>query len=319
MKYAEVQEIIDCLPKERTLFRYFKDAYAPMLLQQWIRKGKTIADVKQSPLSGLLQKQIVKNLLAELGRAHIKSADLELAWETEVQNYLLTVGSWGQKKPDNYYQTSRSGYNLVLQLNFSNQHDLIYRQLVKPEKDQNFNYWAHPVLKRGRRSYYRETLAWARIDLDFSANESLIEEIQSDWVRHVEKSYQRAQKVLKFHYARGCNQRSCNCSVLDWYKRVVIYYEDVLLPYTRIWDEAMLAACIQFIKKELGIDNIFYHSYETGGTLKKCHPPRSLYSKLPRRFCFQSTPDAPEFLYQDRFFQRKYKKVPNKLWYKLPI
>ncbi|MBT2971011.1 MAG: hypothetical protein B6D72_16935 [gamma proteobacterium symbiont of Ctena orbiculata] len=39
------------------------------------------------------------------------------------------------------------------------------------------------MLQRGDRNYYRETLAWARLDVDLERNEVLIEEVQSDWVR----------------------------------------------------------------------------------------------------------------------------------------
>lgn len=50
-------------------------------------------------------------------------------------------------------------------------------------------YHGHPVRKDDV-----ETLAWARIDLDFASNQALIEEIQSDWVKNAANSDQDWQQ-----------------------------------------------------------------------------------------------------------------------------
>lgn len=71
----------------------------------------------------------------------------------------------------------------MLQLNFGNHHNSRYRKLVKAEEKQILNGICHPVFKRRKTGYFRETLAWARLDIDFERDECLIEEIQSDWVR----------------------------------------------------------------------------------------------------------------------------------------
>jgi hypothetical protein len=73
----------------------------------------------------------------------------------------------------------------VLQLNFNHQHDRLFHESIHPAQDGVFNNGDHPVLQRGDRSYYRETLAWSRLDIDFDLGEVLIEEIQNDWVRDV--------------------------------------------------------------------------------------------------------------------------------------
>lgn len=52
-----------------------------------------------------------------------------------------------------------------------------YQRLGCP--GSHFNYCGHPVSRQ------RNTLAWARLDLDLNSATALIEEIQSDWIRDV--------------------------------------------------------------------------------------------------------------------------------------
>jgi hypothetical protein len=93
-----------------------------------------------------------------------------------------------------------------------------------------------------------------------------------------------------------------------------------LAPYLSLWQEAMLSASIDFIHRELGIGTIYYHSHETGGVVKRIEwgqAPRSLYTQLPKRFCFDRTQTAPEFLQVNRGFRRRIKKVKSPSWYRL--
>ena len=86
----------------------------------------------------------------------------------------------------------------------------------------------------------------------------------------------------------------------------------VLKPYADCWDEAILTAAITFIHDELGIRKIYYHSAESGAKMKRLRwdlPPRSLYSKLPKRFGFKMTQEVPEFLKEDKSFRRLYKRI----------
>jgi hypothetical protein len=79
----------------------------------------------------------------------------------------------------------------------------------------------------------------------------------------------------------------------------------------------MLTATIQFIYLELGIDKIYLHTPETGAAVKKIkyrQPPRSLYSSLPKKFCFSQTELAPEFLCQNRAFRKLEKKLGGTQW-----
>ena len=61
----------------------------------------------------------------------------------------------------------------------------------------------------------------------------------------------------------------------------------------------MLAAAVWFLRSELGLKRIFYYTFDTGNELKRLacdKPPRSLYTDLPRRFCFRRTHNGPLFL-----------------------
>jgi hypothetical protein len=77
------------------------------------------------------------------------------------------------------------------------------------------------------------------------------------------------------------------------------YIEETLQPHMALWQEAVLAAAIWFLKEEIGISKIYYHTFEFGCKLKRIsgnRPPQSLYTRLPSRFCFEKTDCAPEFL-----------------------
>jgi hypothetical protein len=96
----------------------------------------------------------------------------------------------------------------------------------------------------------------------------------------------------------------------------------VLAPFINLWSEAMLTAAIRFIYTELGINSIYYHTHESGQKIKRVccgAPPRSLYSDLPRNFCFQVTDEDPEFIKNDRYFIRKTRSLKQVAWYKLAL
>jgi hypothetical protein len=312
MKKQDAEEIIHCLTQDRTLFYYFKDRYAPLLLSKVFPGNTTVADIKKSRFSPLLNKPVVKQVLANMGGAVLCCDDLLYSWDPSGKQFLLTLGIWGADKCDYYYQTSRRGHNLVLQLNFSNQHDKPYQKLVN--RDYWFSSYYHPRLNRGDREYFRETLAWARIDLDFQHGQALIEEIQSDWIRWAKSDYLRAKRKVTCHA-----KTNCRCERMQWYNNIVQYYEQVLQPYNDLWAEAMLAATVNFVVDELGLRWIYYHTHETGKAVKRCNPPRSLYTDLPRKFCFNKTSEGPTFLTQDRFFLKKYKKVKSPNWHSLVV
>lgn len=298
MDFVQLEEILACLKGERTLFRYQRDAYALALLRDYIGVGMSIAELRQSAYAKLLQKPLVKQALAMAGKAALKPVHLDwvIAQQTNL-NFVLTLASWGTERNSErqYKQLSRTGYHLVLQLNFANDHQQQYSRWVKEASPAEFSSWGHPVVKTGR----YETLAWVRIDLDFAANQALIEEIQSDWVRQVKSEWRQ-----------------------QYYPQLNEYREQVLKPYAQIWEEAALAAAIRLIRHDLGISEIFYNSFETGNLMKGIRnhqPPRSLYCELPQKFAFKLTHEVPKFLQDLRHTQQVLRKQKQgATWYKLP-
>lgn len=309
-----ILELIACLPQERTKFYYFKDRFALMLLSYLVGNGATVSELKKTALQKLLQRGTVKSVFADTGRGIIDRNILAHYWPEEGKTFVLTADRWGGGDRS-WQQTTRKGYNLVLQLNFSNAHDLVYRRLVKPVCNGVLNYSGHPIF-RYRRGRQRETLAWSRMDIDFNTDEVLIEEIQSDWVRHAKVLLKNAERRLS-----AGDDRVRGWGVGGKAEDLIKYVKDVLMPYVELWDEAMLAASLHFIHEELGIYTVYYHTYETGCRLKKIggRPPRSLYTSLPKRFCFTETDESPRFLQADRGFKRIIRKVPEPKWYKLDL
>jgi len=72
--------------------------------------------------------------------------------------------------------------------------DRQFRRLMAPVTNCAFNGYSHPVLGSKERRYFRETLAWARLDVDLESGQALVEEIQSDWVRRVKDAERRLKR-----------------------------------------------------------------------------------------------------------------------------
>lgn len=133
-------EIINCLPKERSLYFYYKDYYAFQLLKDVTGSGIKISDLKNSRYAKLLNKKVVKEIVARCGNNHLQATQLEPAWQGCMEYFTLTLDLWDGNE-SGWSQTSRRGWNLVLQLNFSNQHNSYYRKLVKPTDQQALNFF----------------------------------------------------------------------------------------------------------------------------------------------------------------------------------
>ena len=297
MNPETAQEIIACLPQGRTLFFYFKDRYALMLLRWYIGERISIRELKQSPYAKLLNRPLLKELVKQHGDGYLRAADLESAWPSDPHCYLLTLGTWGKEKEwrSGWSQTSRPGTNLVLQLNFSNQHNAKYQNLIDRNKRPRFGYSGHPVAREGFL-----TLAWARIDIDFETNEALIEEIQSDWIAEASHGHKLLNSYGAAHREEAL-ERFAQWMAIDELptQNVGTYLEKVIAPHLPIWQEAMLAATIEFLTQEIGIRYVFFHTYETGRRMKRIPketPPRSIYTQLPKAFCLQPTAYGPDFL-----------------------
>ena len=293
MKQDDVEEIIDCFEDDRHLFYYFRDRYALMLLSYLVDDAKPVSQLKNHRFAKLLKKPIINDLLKNTGNGQLTQNALASAWPGQYECYRLTLGQWGQtgKGAWTYNQTSRSGVNLVLQLNFSGKHNRSYYELISPDEKHPFECLGHPVAHG-----FARTLAWSRIDIDFDNDQALIEEIQNDWIRIARRKRAMAQRVAGY---RGEQLQA-------WIKRIgchpkplMQYFDKVLSPHVRLWDEAVLSASIKFLKEDIGIKNIFYHTFETGCELKRIEyrkPPRSLYTKLPAKFCFEKTREVPALI-----------------------
>lgn len=298
MKEALVQEIIDCLPKGRTKFYYFKDRYALMLLSYIAGKGMPARKLKQGPFGKLVRRPVVQKIITRAGNGVISRQQTDTFWPAEPHCYLLSLGKWGDddRSAHSWNQTSRPGWNLVLQLNFSERHNRPYARLVKPGEHHPFKNSGHPIARSGH------TLAWARIDLDMTSGEALIEEIQNDWLRMAMES-----RAVVRAYESGCYLQR---GYTPWYVRnmggdsrtLTQYIEGALKPHLKLWGEAMLAATIWFLREEIGIGKIYYHTYDFGCRLKRIdygRPPRSVYTRLPEQFCFRRTDRPPSFLLRE--------------------
>ncbi len=321
MKLEEINEIKACLPKSRTLFYYFKDRYALELLADAVVKPKPMRELKQSPFAGLLRKPIVQDVVARYADGLVRPEALQAQWPVNPHAFVLSLGAWGHKNSSDDYQTSRKGYNLVLHMNFSNQHDTIYQHTFRSPKSSPFCWGGHPRNRQGR-----NTLAWARLDIDIDRGEVLIEEIQNDWLRDARSD----KKYLIKHLKEEGNWESVS---KNWpfsaggyenvksLKELEGYFNHCLGPYERIWDEAMLYAVIWFLRNELGINRIFYNTWKTGcrmkGISERWAPPRSIYTDLPRRFCFKETEEYPAMIYKRARYVRRKWKNDTPYWFKL--
>jgi hypothetical protein len=295
MDRKEVDEIIACLPQGRSVFHYFKDYYALQLLGWATGDGVSLEQLRRGPFASLLSKPVVRPLLAACGDGRLDAARASGHWVEPSLPFLLTLGRW---QGGGWRQTSRPGWNLVLRLNFNRTHDEQYRRRFLPDtRYRSLNYSGHPVMAQGERDYYRETLAWARLDLDLAAGEALIEEIQTDWVRRAQAEARRLARCGTCPSAGTCPQCPGRQASLD-------YFERTLPPYAALWDQAMLSAALFFLVEEIGVRRIWYHHWETGNLLKGLErggqPPRSIYTQLPRRFCFRETPEIPALLQNRR-------------------
>lgn len=299
MNQCELDEITGRLPRGRTLFHYFKDRYALMLLEDAAVKACTVSELKHSRFRSLLQKPVVRQVLARTRGNRVTMRDLQSIWIEPHLTFRLSVGQWpraGERWLRSWHQMARPGVNLVLQMNLPQHHVREMERLLQ-ESREDLQSDSHPVAPSPD-----FTLAWSRIDFDPERGEVLIEEVQSDWVR---------EAVLSS--AGGADQDGC------WQR----YLQQWLRPYVKIWSEAMLAATIKFAREELAARRIFYYTFSTGNELKQLkyiRPPRSLYRELPRRFCFRQTHNGPLFL-RDRGTRQVKRKLrdPELTWFVLDL
>lgn len=306
-----VEEVIACLPTQRTQFCYFKDQYAVDLLKQYVNSAtnKSIHSLKQSRLKKLLDKPLVKDMLQQAGSGQLELHQLDSLCPAQREQYVLTLGKWVHKNGYRWSQTSRPGANLVLHLNLNNQFDLLFKTLTGSTLNQ-MTESCHPS-SRTRTA----TLAWARLDMDFNTGEILIEEIQSDLIRDLEFTLNRALRQsctsdMRVYWSRNKLDRN----------KLARYCQKLLDEQKKIWSEVMMAATLWFVQQELGFKKIYYHTFATGKVMKKINgraPPRSLYTDLPEKFCFETTKQAPQFIINNGQAKRRLKAANNPEWFLL--
>ncbi len=319
MTPEEFNFIKECLGVHRKSYFYFKDKYAldiTMFLLEDFQELR-IGDLKKSRFAFLLQKGPVKDLVSKLGKNTITKEDIQAIRFPEGKGFSYTISEWGEYTPhrnDSYYQTSRPGINLVLRLNFDLKHNWIYNRLISPDKGSHpFALTGHPVSVK--KEY---TMSWARLDISLETGEVLVEEIQNDWLREVH----RVLAYLEYWEKKGKDLSKYWLFEYTSLEKLRTYYSSLLKPYYKLWDEAILNLVLVFSKKELGIDSIYYHTYESGKYLKGYGsyslPPRSVYSKLPKRFGFSETGEAPDFIRKEKYLKKKLRrKAVN--WYKFAL
>lgn len=309
MKEQLLEEIIACLPQQRSLFHYYKDQYAVYLLQHVCQRSRNsdLKAIRQSPWGKLLNKPILADVLKNSGNGSLDTTQLDYLWPTNPEHYVLTLGRWGHQRGYNGNQTSRPGANLVLQLNLKNQYDAAFSSMAGCNANE-FSGGCHPFsLKRDA------TLAWARLDMDFSTGELLIEEIQSDLIRGLENIYRVA-----LERPADSHGRFFVYGVAFDKAKALQYCAQLLATQRKLWSEAMMTAALWFAHQELGIHKVYYHTFDTGSTLKNIRlrkPPRSLYTDLPEQFCFQQTCATPEFIARDKKAARRLKTIKKPEWY----
>ncbi|MGH1428088.1 MAG: hypothetical protein ACRBEE_09110 [Arenicella sp.] len=307
METTLLNEVIECLPKGKTHFRYFKGAYASQLLSLLTNDTLNVREVRKTRFKPLIEHSTLKPIIANCGGGVLKKEVLDNVWNEPSHPFLLSVSRWGGKTDRAFYQTSRFGENLVLQLNLPMTSQVNFKRWICADRNDSINgEWScHPVQSKQGNPNFRDTLAWSRIDLDFQHNEALIEEIQSDGVRNIKRWYGRS--------------RSCCCQNCTQIKAYLHWFDS----YSSIWSESMLMATIWFIKEELGIDRIYMHTARSGWQVKKMNQhwqaPRSLYSDLPKKFAFKQTWAAPEFLLKTRCYQRLIRSQPDIDFYQLHL
>lgn len=315
MKYQTALDILQCLETEQTPYQYSSGDYALHLLKNLTTNNALkINQLKNSAFAPLLQKPKVKKILSHAGNAELSPELLNCAiGDSNSIKFNITHGIWSNKEcSSRWNQTTRGKANLVLQLNWDiKRTEHFQNEINKYTPYTCYGGYYHPISKT------QNTLAWARIDCDLDTGEALIEEIQSDWIRGFIQSQIKISAIFKDP------EKSSVQTHLKSFLNKEKYTLESINTSKKIWAEATLNAAINFIQKDLGITQIYYHTFESGCHLKRIDtylPPKSLYTDLPKRFCLQPTTEIPKFLTNDRYFNKRGKSLKTKISFlKVPI
>lgn len=314
MKTQEINYIKYCLENSDKSISYFKDKYALQLLSHKFEDNSKLSDIRQSEYSKLLDKQVVKNLTQGFGNGLWNSNQANNYWPANQSYFSYELASWGEEskwRKSGYFQVSRPEKNLVLQVLFGGNHNNKFNRILGANLQEHLTYKLHPVHAK------QNTMGWARMDIDLDRGEVLIEEIQNDWFRLL--------KGLKLQFEEIVAGRRQATDLFEEVGMVRLQnYIDYIRPIMRIWDELVMSSVIEFIRQELGIKIIWYHTFDTGNNFKELNsysnkPPVSLYTKLPNKFCFQLNQEGPEMLRNCQYLKKYFKKRNKNEWFLLEV
>lgn len=299
-------------------YYYFKDRH---VIDKILRLGTDQIEVprlKKSKYAQWLNKPILAELIRK-NHGSLSRNDLESLLPKGTNYFNITFSKWGEEarryKKDKWYQISRAGYGLVLQLNFSMSHNHQFFKLLKPNDwgKEAFACTSHPIAENRF-----ITMAWSRLDIDFETGELLIEELQNDWLRNLERTYKRISSCTEEGRSHELYWSGFSCSFSQFKT-----YFNLMKSYREIWSEALLHASVQFATKELGMDTVWMHTYESGNMFKELPnsslPPKSLYTQLPKKYGFEKTAEAPLFLKQEAGLKAYVRKAAKQkiAWHRL--
>ncbi|HAA10745.1 MAG TPA: hypothetical protein DCE41_03230 [Cytophagales bacterium] len=306
MEKSQVDEVLAVLGTGAKPWNYYQDQFIMHHLARLVKEEPmTVKRFKQSRYSGWLRKQILQEFLAKQLQGLITTESILMSPQVPQLFLTYSLGKWGGMGVLNrsHFQTTRVGFNLVLQVNLCKGLVNTFKRYVS-KKAEMPKFWGHPV------SDVHATLGWVRLDFDLGTDSILIEEIQSDLVRQLPKMMQR----MKPRNPKG--DETVSNGIRKFLRRE---FE----PYNRMWSEALLACALQFIDQELGFRQVYMHTWESGCVLKgisqRHGPPRSLYTQLPKKFGFVKQDKPPVHLYNHHQLlnRREELQISEAKWWKL--
>ncbi len=80
MDKNDADEILACLPQERTCYFYYKDYYALQLLSYAAGSGMDISALRATPFAALLHKPLVQQVISRFGDGCISYDRINAMW-----------------------------------------------------------------------------------------------------------------------------------------------------------------------------------------------------------------------------------------------
>lgn len=308
MNNEEIRYIKRCIDTPLT-FQYSEGTFAKILLDYTTKDGERIANIKNNRMGYLLNKPSIKKIVAQCGNGILDKDLLKEEWTEKTKIFSLSIGQWGilesKKKNCTYYQVSRPQKSLVLQVNFGGDHDNFFYSNFSKKQRVFFSEDLHAG------HFKRNSLGWVRIDLDLDSGESLIEEVQTDWMKTVLQLRKELKKENSDHLLVMNRPSACKS------------YVDYMLARYKNWDEILLSSAIRFLKEELGMETIWYHTFESGRFYKMMPdyslPPRSLYTTLPKKMGFECVNEIPKILQECKELRRMNNVAKDQKFFKLDL